>query len=82
MSRFAPGRFWGNSRDALSNRISLRLRDGIRAAEANDLRPTQTGKRLTQRAAGENVFEAEGFKGVEEYNIQIAAKAPVLKSII
>ena len=72
MRRFAPDRLRSDCGDPLPNGVALRLRNCIRATEAGDLCSTQTDERLTQRAAGKNVVEAERFQGVEQHDIEIA----------
>src|SRR5262245_46935452 len=73
---------WGDLRDPFANRLSFARGNRVRAAETNDLRSSQSFRRLAERPAWKNMLKAERFERVEQHDIEVATHATMLKSVI
>jgi hypothetical protein len=82
MGEFAPASVWRKVGNSATNGFAHRSGYCIGAAEAYDLRSTQSGERFAKRTSREDVIEAEGFESVEEYDIEIASQTAMLEAVV
>src|SRR4051794_40824610 len=82
MRELAPGGLWREFGDSLSDRRALGGRDCVGATQTDSMCAGEAGEWLAQRAAGEDVIEAERLERVEENDVEVTREAAVLEAIV
>src|SRR3954468_20827665 len=82
MRELAPGGLWREFGDSLSDRRALGGRDCIGATQTDSMCAGEAGEWLAQRAAGEDVVEAERLQRVEQNDVEVTREAAVLEAIV